>query len=42
MGFEPTIPALELAKTVHDLDREAAVTGNAESLMRENLPAKTI
>jgi hypothetical protein len=27
VGFEPTIPASERAKTVHDLDRSAAVTG---------------
>jgi hypothetical protein len=27
VGFEPTIPASELAKTVHALDRAATVTG---------------
>jgi hypothetical protein len=27
MGFEPTIPASELAKTVRALDRSATVTG---------------
>jgi hypothetical protein len=27
MGFEPTIPVLERAKTVHALDREATVIG---------------
>jgi hypothetical protein len=27
MGFEPTIPASERAKTVHVLDRAAIVTG---------------
>jgi hypothetical protein len=27
MGFEPTIPAFELAKTVHALDRAATVIG---------------
>jgi hypothetical protein len=27
MGFEPTIPASERAKTVHALDRSATVTG---------------
>jgi hypothetical protein len=27
VGFEPTIPAPERAKTVHDLDRVATVTG---------------
>jgi hypothetical protein len=26
-GFEPTTPALERAKTVHALDREASVIG---------------
>jgi hypothetical protein len=29
VGFEPTIPAFERAKTVHALDRAAAVIGNA-------------
>jgi hypothetical protein len=28
VGFEPTIPAYERAKTVHALDRTATVTGN--------------
>jgi hypothetical protein len=28
MGFEPTIPASERAKTVHALDRSATVTGS--------------
>jgi hypothetical protein len=28
VGFEPTIPAVELAKTVHALDRSATVTGS--------------
>jgi hypothetical protein len=27
VGFEPTIPASERAKTVHSLDRSATVTG---------------
>jgi hypothetical protein len=27
VGFEPTIPVLERAKTVHVLDRAAPVTG---------------
>jgi hypothetical protein len=27
VGIEPTIPASERAKTVHDLDRSATVTG---------------
>jgi hypothetical protein len=28
VGFEPTIPASERARTVHALDRSATVTGN--------------
>jgi hypothetical protein len=27
VGFEPTIPAFERAKTIHALDRAATVTG---------------
>jgi hypothetical protein len=27
VGFEPTVPASERAKTVHSLDRSATVTG---------------
>jgi hypothetical protein len=27
VGFEPTVPASERAKTVHALDRSATVTG---------------
>jgi hypothetical protein len=27
VGFEPTIPAFELGKTVHSLGRETNVTG---------------
>jgi hypothetical protein len=30
LGFEPTIPASERAKTVHALDRSATVTGNTK------------
>jgi hypothetical protein len=30
VGFEPTIPASEQAKTVHVLDRSATVTGRVE------------
>jgi hypothetical protein len=30
LGFEPTIPASDRAKTVHALDRLATVTGFAE------------
>jgi hypothetical protein len=29
VGFETTIPASDRAKTVHDLDRSATVTGKA-------------
>jgi hypothetical protein len=29
VGFEPTIPVFERAKTVHALDRAAVVIGNA-------------
>jgi hypothetical protein len=29
VGFEPTITVLERAKTVHALDRAAAVIGNS-------------
>jgi hypothetical protein len=29
VGFEPTIPAFEQAKTVHALDRAATVIGTA-------------
>jgi hypothetical protein len=32
VGFEPTIPASEWAKTVHALDRLATVTGNLTDL----------
>jgi hypothetical protein len=32
VGFEPTIPASERAKTVHTLDRSAPVTGGTGSL----------
>jgi hypothetical protein len=31
VGFEPTIPALEQAKTVHALDRAATVIGLCQS-----------
>jgi hypothetical protein len=34
MGFEPTIPASERAKTVHASDRAATVTGCADSNTR--------
>jgi hypothetical protein len=36
MGFEPTIPVFERAKTVHDLDRTATVIGSLISLLLEN------
>jgi hypothetical protein len=32
MGFEPTIPAAERAKTVHALGRSATVTGTFTKL----------
>jgi hypothetical protein len=32
VGFEPTIPAFERAKTVHALDRAATVIGIKEHL----------
>jgi hypothetical protein len=37
MGFEPKIPASELAKTVHALDRAATVAGNGGRLPVINL-----
>jgi hypothetical protein len=37
VGFEPMIPASELAKTVIALDRSATVTGNRISLAQNNL-----
>jgi hypothetical protein len=30
VGFKPTIPVFERAKTVHALDRAATVIGNAQ------------
>jgi hypothetical protein len=36
MGFEPTIPASERAKTVHVLDRSATVTGVVTNSSRGN------
>jgi hypothetical protein len=32
VGFEPTIPAFERAKTVHALDRAATVIGELQGL----------
>jgi hypothetical protein len=37
VGFEPTISTFELAKTVHALDRAAAVMGNRRRLLFLNL-----
>jgi hypothetical protein len=34
VGFEPTIPASELAGTVHGLDRSATVTGSSKYIQR--------
>jgi hypothetical protein len=36
VGFEPTIPASEQAKTVHVLDRSATVTGTSTLLPTVN------
>jgi hypothetical protein len=37
VGLEPTIPASERAKTVHDLDRSVTVTGyGVRTLLKEN------
>jgi hypothetical protein len=33
VGFEPTIPAFERAKTVHSLDRAATVIGNSSDCL---------
>jgi hypothetical protein len=35
VGFEPTIPASERAKTVHALDRSATVTGTVQDTAPE-------
>jgi hypothetical protein len=35
VGFEPTIPVLERAKTVHALDRAVTVIGRKVSYMGE-------
>jgi hypothetical protein len=37
VGFEPTIPASERAKTVHALDRSSTVTGNITSMVSWNV-----
>jgi hypothetical protein len=34
VGFEPTIPVFERAKTLHALDRAAIVIGNYSGLAR--------
>jgi hypothetical protein len=36
VGFEPTIPVLKRAKTVHALDREATVNGGIVQLLDTN------
>jgi hypothetical protein len=36
MGFEPTIPAFELAKTVHALERATTVTGPGKQSANES------
>jgi hypothetical protein len=38
VGFEPTTPAFEPAKTVHALDIAAAVIDEETKVIRENLP----
>jgi hypothetical protein len=42
VGFEPTTPVFERAKTVHDLDRAATVTGTYLLLpsLREGMPRR--
>jgi hypothetical protein len=45
VGFEPTIPASERAKTVHALDRSATVTGRPALASRYTdyaIPASTM
>jgi hypothetical protein len=37
VGFEPTIPASERAKTVHALDRSATVTGPLLFIEKKNI-----
>jgi hypothetical protein len=37
VGFEPTIPVLQRAKTVHALDRAATVIGPDEMYMRQKM-----
>jgi hypothetical protein len=39
VGFEPIIPASERAKTVHALDRSAAVTGHLPLVLTNCLSA---
>jgi hypothetical protein len=36
VGFKPTIPAFERAKTVHALDRAATVIGGSRIIRRKN------
>jgi hypothetical protein len=37
VGFEPTIPAFERAKTVHALDRAVTVMGHLDLLPRSRM-----
>jgi hypothetical protein len=37
VGFEPTTPVFEGAKTIHDLDRAATVIGSVDTLPMENI-----
>jgi hypothetical protein len=41
LGFGPTIPASERAKTVHALDRSATVTGSITNYHSHNCSVKT-
>jgi hypothetical protein len=44
VGFEPTIPAFERAKTIHSLDRAATVTGTLiiSSRLKMKLSMETV
>jgi hypothetical protein len=41
VGFELTIPVVEMAKTVHVLDRAATVIGGVMEILSHNFPGKT-
>jgi hypothetical protein len=42
VGFEPTIPAFEWAKTVHDLDRAATVIGIINIRTEDNYTSECV